>query len=378
MEQNTKDFIASQLKSRTEQNALRSLEINQGNLIDFCSNDYLGFAKNNTLKTLFLEKTKIANTPIGSAASRLISGHYSEHEALEKKIATYHNAPSALIFNSGYDANLGLFSCIPQKGDTIIYDQLAHASIRDGIRMSNAHSYAFAHNNMEALAQKLSIAKGNIFVAVEAIYSMDGDEAPLKKIASICKKYNAMLVVDEAHSIGLFGENGVGLCEEHNISTDCFARVFTYGKAMGTHGASILGSKELREYLINFSRPFIYTTAMDHSSLLKIDLAYDYLMSAETEQNNLHENILFFKSCLKNSSLKLIPSQSAIQCLVIPNNDAVKKMAATLKDKGFHCKAILSPTVPKGMERIRISLHAYNTQEDIMKLCHCLKTNANN
>lgn len=376
MEEKTNDFIAAQLQLRKEQNALRSLEVNQEEQVDFCSNDYLGFAQNEHLKSAFLEKTKQANAPIGPAASRLISGHFPAHEALEKKISTSHNAEAALLFNSGYDANLGFFSCIPQKGDTIVYDQLAHASIRDGIRMSTARAYAFAHNNMEALEQKLKAAKGNIFVAVESIYSMDGDEAPLKDIVKLCKAYNAMLIVDEAHSIGLYGENGLGLCEAQNIGSDCFARIFTYGKAMGTHGASIIGTDLLRQYLINFCRPFIYTTAMDHSSLFKIELAYDQLTSAQTERKKLKENIKCFKESLSNSSLVLIESNSPIQCVLIPGNDTVKKTAAILKEKGFHCKAILSPTVPKGMERIRISLHAFNKISDIKRLSDCLKANS--
>lgn len=372
MEQKTKDYIAAQLQLRKEQNALRTLEINQGNLIDFCSNDYLGFAQNNTLKAAFLEKTKASQAPNGPAASRLISGHYKAHEQLENKIADFHTSASALLFNSGYDANLGLFSCVPQKGDTIIYDQLAHASIRDGIRMSNARSYSFKHNDIASLTQKLTAAKGNIFVAVEAVYSMDGDQAPLNEIANICKKYGALLIVDEAHSIGLYGKYGAGLCDALKISSDCFARVITYGKAMGTHGAAILGSIQLKQYLINFSRPFIYTTAMDHSSIFKIDLAYDYLIKSEDEQIALQQGIKQFKSLLKESALQLIASESPIQCVLIPGNNAVKQKSSMLRQAGFHCKAILSPTVPEGMERIRISLHAFNKTEDIEKLCSYL------
>lgn len=369
MEQNTQDFIAAQLQLRKEQNALRTLEINKSELIDFCSNDYLGFAQNNTLKTAFLEKTKTSNTPNGPAASRLISGHYEVHEKLERKIASFHSSPSALLFNSGYDANLGFFSCIPQKGDTIIYDQLAHASIRDGIKMSNARSYSFTHNDITALTKKLKVAKGNIFVAVEAIYSMDGDMAPLKDILTVCKQYHAQLIVDEAHSIGLYGKNGAGLCDALGISDDCFARVVTYGKAMGTHGASILGSETLKQYLINFSRPFIYTTAMDHSSVFKIDLAYDYLIEATNEKTALDQHIKRFKELLRESNLTFIESESPIQCVLFPGNDNAKRKSLQLKKAGLHCKAILAPTVPKGMERIRISLHAYNKSEDIEKLC---------
>ena len=374
MEQSTLAFITEQLAIRKSQHALRQLEVNHNELTDFCSNDYLGFSQNPELINSFAVQVAKKEHPIGASASRLISGHYIEHEKLEKKISSFHQSEDSLHFNSGYDANLGLFSCIPQKGDTIIYDQYAHASIRDGIRLSHAKSFSFAHNDTDALEHKLNIARGNIFVVVESIYSMDGDEAPLQEIAAICKKHEAMLIVDEAHSVGIYGKNGAGLCEELFIQDDCFARVMTYGKAMGTHGAAILCSHAVKQFLVNYSRPFIYTTAMDHSSLIKIDQAYDYLAWADEERAGLKKNIVLFSEKMSEGKPELIPSRSPIQSLLIPGNEAVSKMAQKLRDAGFLCKAIRMPTVPKGAERIRVSLHSYNSAEEIEMLCKILKS----
>ena len=194
-------------------------------------------------------------------------------------LADFHKAESGLIFNSGYDANLGLFSCIAKKEDTLICDELIHASIIDGCRLSYANRFRFAHNDVEDLEDKLRRSKGNIFVAVESVYSMDGDMAPLKEIAAVCKKYNASLIVDEAHATGLFGDQGRGLVSQHGLEQEVFARVHTFGKALGCHGAVILGSETLRNYLVNFARSFIFTTALPVHSLIAVKCAYEMLMA---------------------------------------------------------------------------------------------------
>ena len=245
--------LNNKLKQREEANALRLLAP-QSQLIDFSSNDYLGFAKEAAIHHINNNTSELIQ--FGATGSRLISGNYELTEEAEAFLANFYNAATALIFNSGYNANIGLFQCLPQRNDTIIYDELIHASIRDGIRLSNASNFSFSHNNLTALEQKLSNAKGLIYVVVESVYSMDGDMAPLTEIVAVCKKYNAALIVDEAHAVGIFG-NGKGLVSELGLENNVFARVVTFGKAVGVHGAAILGSNELRDYLINFSRAFI-------------------------------------------------------------------------------------------------------------------------
>ena len=358
---NQNNYIQQKLKNREDENALRTLKYNEG-LIDFCSNDYLGFA---TEKEIHILDKELAN--YGATGSRLISGNHKITEETEDFIANFYQSESALIFNSGYNANIGLFSALPQRNDTIIYDELIHASIRDGIKLSNATSFSFKHNNIEQLEIKLKKASGNVYVAVESIYSMDGDAAPLIEILDICNKYDAALIVDEAHAVGVYGK-GKGLCAELGIENDVFARVVTFGKAYGCHGAAVLGNKLLRDYLINFSRAFIYTTALPLHSILTIRKAHHFLNQNLDRIEKLKSNIECFQHLTFNFKLLTLNSQSAIQCIIMPGNDKVKKIAAQIQGKGFDVRPILSPTVPKGQERLRICLHSFNTIEQINNL----------
>lgn len=353
------DKIRSKLTNRKQTNSLRYLR-NESNLIDFCSNDYLGFAETLTVKAI---KDR------GATGSRLISGNSKHFDRIENKIAAFHNTPAGLIFNSGYDANIGLFSCIADKGDTIIFDQHIHASIRDGIRLSNARSFSFEHNNVGALEKKMQQADGHILVAIESVYSMDGDEVPLEKILAICEKYKASIILDEAHATGVIGKNGEGLAQSLNLESKIFARIHTFGKAMGCHGAIVLGSDDLKQYLINFARSFIYTTALSKQCLNNIESAYDKLKKSNNLIEQLNQNISLFKSLLsKKLQSKLIPSSSPIQCILIPENEAVKKVETRLQKKGLNIRAIMHPTVEKGKERIRICIHSFNTEKEI-KMC---------
>ncbi len=365
------EHLIQQLQARKEKGLLRELQP-ENNLIDFCSNDYLGFASSIFLKEGIERLSPKAKS--GSTGSRLISGNLNYTTALEQKIASYHNAEAALLFNSGYDANLGLLSSIAQKQDLILYDELVHASIHDGIRLSYAKHYKFRHNQVNHLQQLIDKNKEarNIFVVVESVYSMDGDAAPLENICSLIKN-NVYLIVDEAHATGVFGKQGKGLCEATQTSTNVFARIITYGKAMGTHGAAIVGSDVLRSFLINYARSFIYTTALPFKSLAGIDVAYD-LLKQESAQQQLRQNINLFRSLVKDIT-GYIESESAIHCIIIKGNEATEKLAVRLQELGFFVKAIKSPTVAAGTERIRICLHSYNTPEEIHALCTALKNN---
>jgi 8-amino-7-oxononanoate synthase len=359
------EFLNKKLAERKSQNAYRQLRLTNDK-IDFCSNDYLGISKTKLLSTA----NKLLST--GSTGSRLLSGNYPLIEETEKTIAAFHDAEAGLIFNSGYDANVGLLSCIAQRGDTILYDYLSHASIRDGIRLSFAHSFSFAHNHIEDLKKKIKAAQGNIFVVTESVFSMDGDLAPLKVISELCEKYNANLIVDEAHATGVVGEKGEGLVQQLDLQKKCFARVHTFGKAVGCHGAIILGSEMLKNYLINFSRAFIYTTSLPEISVDAIKNAYELFPKMNDERKHLQQLIGNFQSAtLKFEKLK---SLTPIQVVIIPGNDEVKKIAAHLQENNFDVRAIVYPTVPKGSERLRIVLHSFNAVEEVSLLVDRLRS----
>lgn len=366
-------FLTESLHKRTVQNALRLLVTNN-QLIDFCSNDYLGFARSEILYNAIEKECKLLNaTSNGSGGSRLLTGNTAYAELVEKKIAQFHDTEAGLIYNSGYDANIGLFSALGQKESTIIYDELIHASVHDGIKLSRASSYPFKHNDLEHLETRLKIASSITYVAVESVYSMDGDTAPLIEIAALCEKYNANLIVDEAHATGVTPNLGKGLVQLLNIEKQVFARIHTFGKALGCHGAIVVGSNLLRNFLINFSRSFIYTTALPIKSLIAIHEAYQILEQSENIINRLNNNIIYFKNCIsENKSLPLIKSNSPIQCIVVNGNEEVKTLSNFLIKNKFDIRPILSPTVPKGMERLRICIHAYNTTTEITNLVKCI------
>ncbi len=366
------NFLENRLEVIKNEHLFRTLE-HKEHLIDFASNDYLGLARSQSLKELIFQKLgEIENGKNGATGSRLISGNTVYAETLEQSIARYHAAETGLLFNSGYDANLGLFASIAHRGDTLITDELVHASIIDGVRLSYARRYRFRHNDLADLEKKLKLATGNIFIGVESVYSMDGDEAPLQDMATLAKRYGAHLIVDEAHANGVFGTGGEGLVCVHRLESKVLARIFTFGKALGVHGAIIVGSNSLRDYLINFARSFIYTTAQPIHALVAIDCAYDLLSQSNDQRQVLQHHIAYFREKAKTLPWPLLNSHSPIQGLIIPGNEAVKQVSHHLAQAGYYAKAIVSPTVPPGKERLRICLHAFNTREEIGGLLTCL------
>ncbi len=360
--------LHKKLEERKKQNIFRVLGI-ENQLIDFSSNDYLGFAKDAEIfeKThqILIQKNIVKN---GATGSRLISGNNDLYNEIEEYLANVHQSEEALLFNSGYTANLGLFSSILTRESVVLYDELSHASIRDGIKLSDAKSYKFKHNDLSDLELKLQKFKDvTIYIVTESVFSMDGDTPDLKKMSDLSEKYDAYLIVDEAHAFGVFG---LGLVQELGLQDKIFARVITFGKALGCHGAVILGATELKEYLINFCRPFIYTTGMPPHQLMTIYVSYQKLMCCE-EREKLRKNIRYFKSLTQN--MNFIFSDSPIQSLLIRDSVEAKKLASELCSKKFDVKAILSPTVPKGTERIRFCIHTYNTFEEIEKITNLIR-----
>lgn len=363
-------YIEDKLAERRSAGLYRTLK-SENTLIDLCSNDYLGFARSTILRDNI--NNELNSLPLllnGSTGSRLLSGNLDYIEKLESDIATYHNAEAGLIFNSGYDANLGLFSSLPQRGDTIITDELIHASIIDGARLSHANRYTFKHNDLNGLEDKLKQAKGNCYVVIESVYSMDGDTPPIVKILALTEQYNAALIVDEAHAIGLYKK---GLVCELGLDDRIFARVVTFGKALGCHGAIVLGSGALRNYLINFARAFIYTTAASIHQIASVKTAYELLKTADETIAALKNNVSLFQRGIKDCPYILLKSDSAIRCLVLNSNELARKTAAHLQNAGLDVRAILSPTVPAGTERLRICLHSFNTVDEINLLTNTLK-----
>ena len=358
------EFLHKKLNERKEHYAFRSLRENLLP-VDFCSNDYLGLVKNGLIRA------EISTLKHGSTGSRLLSGNYPLIEETEQIIAKFHQAPAGLIFNSGYDANLGLLSSVPQRGDTIFYDQLSHASIRDGIRMSFAESFSFLHNDPEDLKGKLLHGKGNLFIVTESLFSMDGDLAPLAEILELAQHYGAHLIVDEAHATGILGERGEGLVQQLGIQDKCFARVNTFGKALGTHGAIVLGSATLRDYLINFSRPLIYSTALPEMSIAAIREAYRIFPDMNEERVKLKEWIRIFQQ--STQGLNRLHSDSPIQGIIVPGNQRVRALAKRLQDLGLDIRPILYPSVPRESERLRILLHCFNTLPELELMTQSIK-----
>lgn len=368
---NLPQSLSNKLEQRTQANSLRVLPGPTG-LVDFSSNDYLGFSGSaeifNNAHQYLLDRNIIQN---GATGSRLISGNHTLYKEAEDCIASFHEA-EALIFNSGYDANIGLFSSVLQKGDVILYDEYIHASIRDGIRLSNAKAYKFRHNDLNSLQAVLkthTVGSNEVYVATESVFSMDGDSPDLEMMAEMCNNFNCRLIVDEAHALGVFGSKGEGLVQSLGLHNDVFARVVTFGKGLGCHGAAVLGSSALKEYLTNFARSFIYTTGLPPHSVATVMAAYAHLGNVAGAREKLHENSNFFRIEISRQGLEqsFIPSLSAIHCAMVADNANAKAAAAMLQKNGFDVRAILSPTVPQRQERLRFCLHSFNTKKEITK-----------
>lgn len=356
--------LEEKLIQRKENNSLRSLTPEKKG-VDFFSNDYLSLSKNNHIQIANPEEPNY----YGSSGSRLISGNSIFIENIEADIANFHNTPSALLYQSGYLANLGLISCIAQKNDTIIYDSLIHASIRDSIKLNNAKSYSFKHNDTTDLEKKILNSQGNVFVIIESVYSMDGDFGNIEEILELTKKHNANLIIDEAHSVGIYGVNGQGISSNKKIIEDVFAIIVTYGKAFGLHGAAVLCSNLTKQFLINFSRPFIYTTGVSKHEAELVKYRYSQIKNANKARENLFTNIQYYNNKIielnNTKSSQFSTNYSPIQYVLIGDINKTKQISTILNENDLLVKPILSPTVAKGKERIRICLHQHNTKKEI-------------
>ncbi|MFC6634261.1 8-amino-7-oxononanoate synthase [Microbulbifer taiwanensis] len=345
-------------------------------LLTFSSNDYLGLA---THPDVIAAQQSGASLGAGTTASHLVNGHLRIHQQLQDTIADVTGREAALVFSSGYMANIGTICALVGRGDNIISDRLNHASLIDGARLSSAASLRFPHNDLDGLERQLERAAqngGNTLVAVDGVYSMDGDLAPLAQMAELCRKHNAWLMVDEAHGFGTMG--GLVGSEQFPLAGSIAAAgltqdevpvmMGTLGKAAGNAGAFVAGSRELIDFLVQFARPYIYTTGMPPAVAAGCLVAIDVMQREPERRVRLGRNIEFFRARAAGLELPLAQSASAIQPLLLGCEKKVVTVAAELQERGFLVGAIRPPTVPAGTARLRITLSANHSEAQIEQL----------
>ena len=377
------------LERRRQVGSLRKLTLfHTENAVDFSSNDYLGLAQSHNQQKMVEKAYESLPTPLlGATGSRLLTGDSWYAQKLETKLAKWHNRKAALLCNSGYDANLAVLSCLGLDS-IVIMDELCHNSIQMGVRLSkNCIVKKFLHNNLNDLRRILteknclSSAKRQILVVVESVYSMDGDMAPLKGVLQTAKQHQASVIVDEAHGLGVFGQNGMGVLAELGLENHpaLLCSVHTFGKAAGCHGAVVCSSLAIKTYLYNYGRPIVYSTSLPLHSLVAITCSYQSMAGVigKRLRKQMCGNIEFFRinmgSMMKGikSCIALVPSKSPIQAMIVPGNHECIEFCDTLWNKSnnrIRLYPIRSPTVPKGQERVRIILHAQNCESDIFLL----------
>ncbi|WP_281615626.1 8-amino-7-oxononanoate synthase [Flammeovirga sp. SubArs3] len=379
--------IREQLMLLQDNHQLRSLKTvdrlqnghidkNGKSLVSFISNDYLGIASDRELHEDFIQNYLPANFHHGfsSASSRLLEGNASIFGLLEDKVAASYQKEACIFMNSGYHANLGVLSSLPQKGDLILSDKLNHASIVDGLKLSKAHFERYKHldyHHLERLLEKNASLFRNIYIVSEALFSMDGDSADILKLVELKKKYNTQLIIDEAHSIGVYGENGLGLCEENNVINDIDVIIAPCGKALGGVGALVITSSLIKEYLVNHCRSFIFTTALPPINVAWLSFIWQQLPNYKTTRNKVFKLIDHFKSIMSEGNFELV-SESYIQPFIVGENHKAIDLSNFLEEKGFYVAPIRYPTVPKNSARLRISITANHSIKEIDQLAEIL------
>lgn len=352
--------LERRLLKREQQGNLRRLQRVCG-LVDFASNDYLGLARSPSFGAAVFEAWE-RDKRVGATGSRLLTGNSQEFEELEARIAAFHGYEAGLLFNCGYMANVGLLSTVATQAGAVFFDAGVHASVRDGIRLGRAKAFAFRHNDLNHLEDRLKKGDclGNRFICVESVYSTDGSLAPILGLCELAKRYGAHLIVDEAHAVGVYGPKGRGRVAEYAEMGAVFAQVVTFGKALGSFGAIVLGSCGLREALINFATSYMYTTALPRPALAAIGCSYDVFPFMESERKHLRQLMGNFAQ------------KSLIQAIAVRGNVEGKRISQGLKQAGFDVRPLLSPTVQRGSEVLRLVLHAFNTEEELTRLIDLL------
>jgi 8-amino-7-oxononanoate synthase len=356
------------------------IEIDGRRFINFSSNDYLGLANDPRLREA--ATSAIGELGVGAGASRLISGTQSPHLRLERALAKWKGAEAALCFSSGYAAALGTIPALVAKNDVVLLDKLCHASLIDGARLSGAVLRIFPHNHLAKLASHLEWAwrehpGKRVLIVTESVFSMDGDHAPLRELVELKKRFGALLMLDEAHAVGVIGPNGRGLAAEENVSEEIDVQMGTLSKALGTSGGYICGPRTLIDWLINRARSFIYSTAPPPAIAAAALAAVNFLASPEGEERRLllWERIRLMQQLLPRTELKEeeVAASSAIFPLIVGDEKAALDLAAALKGEGFLVPAIRYPTVAKGAARLRITVTAAHKASQIEALCEMIK-----
>lgn len=335
--------------------------------LSFCSNDYLGLANHPANRDALVNA--LPETGLGGAASHLICGHHTAHHRLEERIANFTRRSSALFFSTGYMANIGVISALAGRGDTIFSDRLNHASIIDGCILSRAKVRRYAHGNVAELETMLAETSGHKLVVTDGVFSMDGDIAPLRELARVCKIHDALLVVDDAHGIGVLGPEGRGSVAELGLSEqDVPVLIGTLGKAVGTSGAFVAGPTVLTDYLVQKARTYIYTTAMPPALAAATCTSLDLIEQDDSRRAHLQNLISKFRARVLALGFELSPSRTPIQPIIVGDNWTALALSQALEAQGLLVTAIRPPTVPEGEARLRITLSAAHSHEDLEQL----------
>jgi 8-amino-7-oxononanoate synthase len=373
------DGIDRFLREREENNLLRTLRpadsrrggriyFNGKEYLDFSSNDYLGLSGHPRLKDASKKATEKLGT--SASASRLLSGDLMIHHELEEKIAAFKGKESALVFNSGYQANMGIISALCKSGDVIFSDRLNHASIVDGILLSGARFFRFQHNDanhLESLLKKERKRYNEALIVTETIFSMDGDRCPLKEIVELKERYNCMLLVDEAQATGIFGKDGSGVVEEEGVIDEVDLIMGTFSKAMGSFGAYIAGEKRIMDYLINTARAYIYSTALPPSVIAANLTSLDLIKEEPFRRERLLDNSDYFRRELKMKGFDIRGSSQVIP-LILGDSERAVALSKELQNRAYWALPIRPPTVPAKEARLRFSLTYHHTREILEKL----------
>jgi 8-amino-7-oxononanoate synthase len=360
--------------SQSPQNA--HVVVDGSSYLAFASNDYLGLANHPQVISALQQAAE--DSGVGSGASHLVHGHTHHHHSLEQALARFTGRERALLFSTGYMANMGVISALAGRGDRVYQDRLNHASLLDAAIVSRAKMIRYRHNDIAQLEGLLAAdtdtetgieTTKRKLVVVDGVFSMDGDIAPLPELAALCQRYHAQLMVDDAHGFGVLGKNGGGCVEHFQLSSEQVPiLVGTLGKSFGTFGAFVAGSEALIETLIQFARPYIYTTALPPAIAAASQASLDLLQNDFPRRETLHHSINYFRQGATTLGLPLMESVTAIQPIVLGDDSAVLKAANFLRDNGVLVGAIRPPTVPEGTGRLRITLNANHCEADIDRL----------
>ena len=379
------DAFKQQLEQLSAQNQYRSIPdlVHQGRyitrenrkMLNMSSNDYLGLASNENLRQSFLQQYGDNFPSFTSSSSRLLTGNFPVYTDLEQLIAQRFQRESVLLFNSGYHANLGILPALTTTKSLILADKLVHASMIDGIRLSQCEFFRYRHNDYEHLKSLLEKNAGKFdrtFIVTESVFSMDGDVADLNYLAQLKTQFpNTYLYVDEAHAIGVYGKNGLGIAEQANVIADIDLLVGTFGKALASMGAYVVCDQILKECLINQMRPLIFSTALPPFNVAWTHFIFERLPQFSKERTHLEQLSAFLRQEVEHRT-QIMPSQTCIVPYILGENDATLAKAKDLQEQGYYCLPIRPPTVPKDTSRIRLSLTADMTMDEVKQFVACL------